>query len=238
MKCGIHTGRETLAACALCGKGACDECRVVIKGNNYCKTCVAEAIANKSTAVRSPGLAAVLSFFIGGMGQIYNGQILKGILIFCTSLLIIPWIYGIFDAYAVAKKINEGKIKVSAGGCSAAAIFIVMIFIATSMVGCLAAIAIPSFIQARGVVIKNACDANIKQINAATKTWAADTGAGENRVPRWSDLVPGYLTIRPRCSGGGEYMLGTAGSTARCTIEEEHKTQRRYIRSDDAGGTR
>ena len=29
--------------------------------------------------MRNPGLAAVLSFFIPGVGQIYNGKILRGI---------------------------------------------------------------------------------------------------------------------------------------------------------------
>jgi TM2 domain-containing membrane protein YozV len=70
--------------------------------------------------VKSPGLAAVLSFFICGLGQIYNGQILKG-LIFLVAYLIswwmmyiiigfittpILWIWGIVDAYRKAQKIN------------------------------------------------------------------------------------------------------------------------------------
>jgi len=70
--------------------------------------------------MKSPGLAAVLSFFICGLGQIYNGQIVKG-LIFLVAYLIswwmmyiivgfittpILWIWGIVDAYRVAQKIN------------------------------------------------------------------------------------------------------------------------------------
>lgn len=70
--------------------------------------------------MKSPGLAAVLSFFICGLGQIYNGQILKG-LVFVVAYLIswlmmwivigfittpIMWIWGIVDAYHVAQKIN------------------------------------------------------------------------------------------------------------------------------------
>lgn len=70
--------------------------------------------------MKSPGLAAVLSFFICGLGQIYNGQILKG-LIFLVAYLIswlmmwimigfittpILWIWGIVDAYSKAQKIN------------------------------------------------------------------------------------------------------------------------------------
>jgi TM2 domain-containing membrane protein YozV len=70
---------------------------------------------------KNPGLAAILSFFFMGLGQIYNGQIAKGILfivsysvsIFLMVLLIgfittpILFIYGIWDAYKSAEKINH-----------------------------------------------------------------------------------------------------------------------------------
>jgi len=69
---------------------------------------------------KSPGLAAVLSFFWAGLGQIYNGEISKGILLivayaiscglmavvvgfFTTPIL---WIYGMVDAYKTAEKFN------------------------------------------------------------------------------------------------------------------------------------
>jgi len=69
---------------------------------------------------KSPGLAAVLSFFWAGLGQIYNGEISKGILLivafaiscgliavvigfFTTPIL---WIYGMIDAYKTAEKFN------------------------------------------------------------------------------------------------------------------------------------
>jgi len=69
---------------------------------------------------KNPGLAAVLSFFYMGLGQIYNGQIAKGIafivaytiswvLIFIlVGLLTTPvlFIYGMYDAYKSAEKIN------------------------------------------------------------------------------------------------------------------------------------
>lgn len=70
---------------------------------------------------RNPGVAAVLSFFVAGLGQIYNGQIWKGLLImgvqavnlllttviigFITGLIV--WVWAIFDAYNTAKKHNE-----------------------------------------------------------------------------------------------------------------------------------
>jgi len=76
---------------------------------------------NHPVFYKNPGLAAVLSFFYMGLGQIYNGQIGKGvafivaytiswILIFIIIGLIttpILWIYGMYDAYKSAEKINS-----------------------------------------------------------------------------------------------------------------------------------
>lgn len=67
------------------------------------------------------GIAAVLSFFISGLGQIYNGQIVKGLVIIfvqivnglLTAVLIgwiplaIVWVWAIFDAYFVASRKNS-----------------------------------------------------------------------------------------------------------------------------------
>ena len=73
--------------------------------------------------MKSAGLAAVLSFFISGLGQISNGQILKGLVILVvqiingalTTILIgwIPlatvWVWTIIDAYREAERINAGR---------------------------------------------------------------------------------------------------------------------------------
>ncbi len=70
--------------------------------------------------MKSAGLAAVLSFFISGLGQIYNGQILKGLIIIVVQLingalttiligwipLAIVWVWAIIDAYREAERIN------------------------------------------------------------------------------------------------------------------------------------
>ncbi len=70
--------------------------------------------------MKNAGLAAVLSFFISGLGQIYNGRILKGLVIIVvqaingalTTVLIgwiplaIVWVWAIIDAYREAERIN------------------------------------------------------------------------------------------------------------------------------------
>lgn len=101
----------------------------------FCKNCGSE-IADKaeicpkcgvrvkpipiSTEKKSSGIAAIASFFIPGLGQIYNGEIGKGfmfiiisiiffILIFAAiGLILFPlfWVYNIYDAYKTAERIN------------------------------------------------------------------------------------------------------------------------------------
>lgn len=70
--------------------------------------------------MKNPGVAAVLSFFWAGVGQIYNGQIFKGLIMiviqFINGLLMFVligfityplfWIWGIYDAYKTAERIN------------------------------------------------------------------------------------------------------------------------------------
>lgn len=67
---------------------------------------------------KNPIISAVLSFFFPGAGQAYNGQTLKGAAFFIgmliTSLIpILPflvWIYGLYDSYTTAQKMNKGEI--------------------------------------------------------------------------------------------------------------------------------
>jgi TM2 domain-containing membrane protein YozV len=70
---------------------------------------------------KNPGLAAVLSFVIPGLGQIYNGQFLKGLFIFFMFALSVAamalivgfltaplfWLWGIWDAYKTAEHKNR-----------------------------------------------------------------------------------------------------------------------------------
>lgn len=70
---------------------------------------------------KNPTLAAILSFLLIGLGQVYNGQVLKGIAffllqglnVFLTTLVVgfifipVVWIVAIYDAYKTAQRINE-----------------------------------------------------------------------------------------------------------------------------------
>ncbi len=70
---------------------------------------------------KSSGIAAIASFIIPGLGQIYNGQIGKGIvfiiiaiifgllMIVLIGFILLPlfWVYNIYDAYKTAEQINS-----------------------------------------------------------------------------------------------------------------------------------
>lgn len=157
MSCVNHPEADAAIKCVSCGAGVCEACRVDLNNNSYCKKCISEKAQIIEKPTRSPILAAVLSFFIGGSGQIYNGQTGKGIMIFLTSVLIIPWLYGIFDAYLTAKKINQGSIKVQPRpGCATAALIGALgMLIVISILGILTAIAIPNVIRARQLGLAN-----------------------------------------------------------------------------------
>ncbi len=71
-------------------------------------------------APKNPGVAVLLSFLLAGLGQIYNGQIGKGVAFmisyFCSLVLMwvligfiiapILWIWSMVDAYKTAERIN------------------------------------------------------------------------------------------------------------------------------------
>lgn len=90
--------------CSNCGK------KIDAKAEICPKCGVRQSSSNNSieSKRKEPWLAALASFFIPGLGQLYTGQSFgKAALIFCTSFLVIPWIYGIYDAYRAAQAINE-----------------------------------------------------------------------------------------------------------------------------------
>ena len=68
-------------------------------------------------SVKNPVVAAILSFLIPGVGQIYNGQAAKGVVTLVACLLLwlicVGWVIAIvaaIDAAMIAQKINDGKI--------------------------------------------------------------------------------------------------------------------------------
>ncbi len=108
-KCGFELKDENIKFCPSCGAPTSPSSQVndpnlVVNGD------------------KNPILAAILSFLIVGLGQIYLGLTKKGIILFAAAivsgiltLLVIGWIlwlivwgYSIYDAYNSANKMNMG----------------------------------------------------------------------------------------------------------------------------------
>ena len=105
----------------------CSNCGAEIdKEAEICPKCGVRVKLPIRAEIKSAGLAAVLSFVIPGLGQIYNGQIGWGILLVILASIfgllsivliglpfyLILWVYSIYDAYRTAQKINAGQITV------------------------------------------------------------------------------------------------------------------------------
>ena len=104
---------ETTKFCSNCGEkidinaAICPKCGVRVGG---------------SSEEKSPIVALILSLLVCGLGQFYNGQPKKGIVLLISAmvsgilillviglvLLPIVWIYNLYDAYTTAEKISNG----------------------------------------------------------------------------------------------------------------------------------
>ena len=141
MNCANHGGTAAVAYCRTCGKPLCSVCTRSVGGVVYCETCLAEKVHGTAgpgaTGTGMPGMPppssgappqskpvlAGLLGFIPGVGAMYNGQFMKGVihamafvvLVFLTTHF---WVFGmvigffvfymVFDAYKTAEAIQHG----------------------------------------------------------------------------------------------------------------------------------
>ena len=139
MNCAIHNQVPAVAYCRTCGKPVCEQCKRDVRGVIYCEDCLASRMEGTlppaapamapvpPAAAPSSGpnpVAATLLGFIPGVGAIYNGQVVKGlihVLIFAGlvtvahhaeffgALAAFFYFYMVWDAYATAKAIQERR---------------------------------------------------------------------------------------------------------------------------------
>lgn len=96
MKCAVHPEADAVGYCRNCGKALCSHCAREVRGALYCETCLAPIMAPPQTAATqfapvaaypypvepagpNPGTAAVLGF-VPGLGAVYNGEYVKGLI--------------------------------------------------------------------------------------------------------------------------------------------------------------
>jgi prepilin-type N-terminal cleavage/methylation domain-containing protein len=100
---------------------------------------------------------------------------------------------------------------------------LVEIMIVVSIIGLLAAIAIPNFVKARTSAQCNACINNLRQIDAAANQFALEKGKTSGATINYpTDLAP-YIKLNslssiPPCPAGGTYACGTVGTNPTCTL--------------------
>jgi len=139
MNCAVHNQVPAVAYCRTCGKALCEQCKRDVRGVIYCEDCLASrvegtlppaaAAAPPVTVAATPSsgpnpVAATLLGFIPGVGAIYNGQVVKGlihVLIFAGLITLSEhaeffgvlvaffYFYMVWDAYATAKAIQERR---------------------------------------------------------------------------------------------------------------------------------
>ncbi len=104
---------------------------------------------------KQPVLAAIGSFFIPGLGQVYNGEsYVKGFMYLAGTylgyLLILPgfliWLYGIYNAYTTANKINAGEIIVNPSSTARVLIYAVAAFLIPIIIMILLALLLVVFV--------------------------------------------------------------------------------------------
>lgn len=110
MLCHRHAQRIAVTVCARCGCGICSDCQMIIKGGDFCPDCAPFAEAKARPGRQRSPWEAVLFAVVPGFGQVYNGQVNKGIAVFILSPLIFPWIWGMYDAYRTADRVRRGEI--------------------------------------------------------------------------------------------------------------------------------
>ena len=103
MKCAVHTDVDATGYCRNCGKPLCPQCAREVRGALYCEQCLAGMMAPQGPAAQfvatpvppvappgyvyapaivehgpNPGTACALGF-IPGLGAVYNGEYVKGL---------------------------------------------------------------------------------------------------------------------------------------------------------------
>ncbi len=93
---------------------------------------------------------------------------------------------------------------------------LIEMMIVVAIVGLLSAIAIPNFIKARETARRDACIANLKQIQVAVQVWATDTSATSSASFTTADIVPNYLKRWPKENGADYPKPDNVSATPVC----------------------
>ncbi len=60
---------------------------------------------------KNPSHAVLMSAFIPGLGQLYNGEPLKGLFFLLTWITLVTWPFAVTDAWETATRINAAEVE-------------------------------------------------------------------------------------------------------------------------------
>ena len=97
---------------------------------------------------------------------------------------------------------------------------LVEIMIVVAIIGMLASIAIPNYIQSRGKAQESVCINNLRQIEGAIQRWSLDMKKDEGQPVSYSD-IRSYLQHSVVCPSGGtkfedSYTITTVDAAPTC----------------------
>jgi len=138
MNCAVHADAASTGFCSQCGKAMCEACARDVRGVLFCEECLAARVT--APPAPPPGTPnAVIAALLGtipGVGAIYNGEYLKGLIHILVFFGLIGfadrahgpfeamfgmlafgfWVYMIIDAYRTAKLRATGQAAAPASG--------------------------------------------------------------------------------------------------------------------------
>jgi general secretion pathway protein G len=157
---------------------------------------------------------AVTSLVLGILGLV--------LVIACIGpLFAIP---GVVCGHMAQSRIKRSGGMLTGGGLALGGLITgyVSIALAVFLIPMMAAIAIPNFVRARDIAMRNACMNNLRQIETAKQQWALenkkenDSGATPTSIDLDKYLQNGFSELK--CLKGGTYSINPVSEDPTCSI--------------------